>query len=61
MRVPPRSSRYLRSAESGAMDNGKEKEKGKDKKKEKYKDKDEYNRYNQSVTSDLQNLEAKDL
>ena len=35
--------------------------KEKDKEKEKYNDKHEYNRYNQSVTSDLQNLEAKDL
>ena len=43
------------------MDDDKDKEKGKDKEKEKYKDKDEYNRYNQCVTSDLQNLEAKDL
>ena len=43
------------------MDDDKDKEKGKDKEKEKYKDKDEYNKYNQGVTSDLQNLEAKDL
>ena len=57
MRVSPRSSRYLRSAESGAKDNDKDK----DKEKVKDKDKDEYNEYNQSVTSDLQNLEAKDL
>ena len=59
--MSPWSSRYLISAESGAKDNDKDKEKAKDKEKQKDKGKDEYNKHNQSVTSDLQNLGAKDL